>query len=35
VRPAGSPKLLVEKNAALAERLADVDHEHDDRFARN
>jgi hypothetical protein len=29
---------LVEKNAALAERLADVDHEHhehDDRFARN
>ncbi|MDB6044625.1 MAG: hypothetical protein JWM63_3176 [Gammaproteobacteria bacterium] len=36
MRPAGSPKLLVEKNAALAERLAGDDHhEHDDRLAKN
>jgi hypothetical protein len=33
IRPAGSPKLLVEKNAELADRLADHhadnDHDHD------
>jgi hypothetical protein len=31
IRPVGSPKLLVEKNAELAERLAkhDNDHDHD------
>jgi hypothetical protein len=35
IRPVGAPKLLVEKNAELAERLADHhadnDHDHDHR----
>jgi hypothetical protein len=36
IRPEGSPKLLVEKNATLAERLAIARHdENDDRLARN